>query len=282
MKRLSVWAFSIATFSLAGFLACGTAQAAGYEGLIPDNNDSGTKSAPADSGYAGVLAPPSAPENTGKDAPQGYSGVMPGKTAAPQAGLDADPNAPKPAPKAANAKAPTGVDTSKAVGRFSPIDSLPKMSVPKGVDARRHPLTVEQLKTLSALNAKGIDFNHITPQLAKALKLPEDAAETLAKVQRPRIDGMLPAEFTAKRTIDSLMANVEKAPEGDARKKLAQAAYDRLSNMADGYRTLGSVPDGIYKTMGVSDTYVQEEREGYGKATQRIHDALQTLDTLRK
>lgn len=279
MKRLVL---SIAGFSLAGFLACSAAHAAGYDGLIPDNSD-GAKSAPSgNGGYAGVVAPPSEPEDNGKDAPQGYSGLMPGKTAAPQAGLDAYPNAPKPAPKAAAAKSPAGMDPSKAVGGFSPIDTLPKMSVPKGVDAQHHPLTVQQLKTLSALGAKGIDFNHITPQLAKALKLPEDAADTLAKVQRPRIDGMLPAEFTAKRTIDALMANVQKAPEGDTRKKMAQAAYDRLSSMADGYRTLGSVPDGIYKTMGVSDTYVKEEREGYGKATDRIHDALQTLDTLRK
>lgn len=288
MKRL---AFSTLTLSVVAALLCGTAifcgpaAAQGYNGLIPDNGSSAA-TAPQNTpngtgGYDGLIAPSETPTPAGKNAPKGYSGVMPGAVESPQAGIDADPNAP---PK--TAKAPAGAKTAtpqtKNAGAFTPINQLPKMSYPKGLSGRKQPLTVDDLKTIAAVSRQGIDFNHMSPELLKSLKLPEDASETLNKIQRPRIDGMLPAEFAAKRTIDSLMDSVSKTAGDEARRKTAQAAYARLSGMADGYRTLGSVPDGIYQHMGVSDTYVKEEREGYTKALDRLHEAMEALQPLAK
>ena len=276
MKRQFFSILAVSVLALAASPAC----AQGYNGLIPDNGTT-QEAAPAtgDGGYNGLIAPAPTPAPTGKDAPVGYSGVVAGKVAAPAAPVDADPNA---APKTAAAPAGTKAAATTQVGGFTPINQLPKMSYPKGIEGRHRPFTADDIKTLSAISKQGIDFNHMTPELAKSLKLPEDAADTLNKVQRPRIDGMLPAEFAAKRTIDSLMDNVSKTKGDDNRRKMAQSAFNRLSGMADGYRTLGSVPDGIYTRMGVSDTYVKEEREGYTKALDRLKEAMEALQPLTK
>jgi len=280
MKRqvFSILAFSVLTLTAAPALA------QGYTGLIPENNSTSTPEAAApaigDGGYNGLIAPSPTPAPTGKNAPVGYNGVVAGKVDAPAAAVDADPNAPKVSTAPAAGKAAAAAP--KQVGGFTPINQQPKVSYPKGLQPKSREFTLQDLKTLSAISKQGVDFNHMTPELAKSLKLPEDTADVLNKIQRPRIDGMLPAEFAAKRTIDSLMDNVSKTKGDDARRKLAQSAFTRLSGMADGYRTLGSVPDGIYQRMGVSDTYVKEEREGYTKALDRLHEAMEALQPLTK
>jgi len=240
-------------------------------------------------GYTGVIAP-SKPDDTqaAPEEPQGYEGLIPGKVDKPEVqNLSTAPKPRKAGPQDANRSpyAPTvaakPADKKFGSDKMSTADNTPKMSYPRGITPRGGELSAEDIKTLAALSAKGVDINHMPPAMERSLKLPEGVSKMLNAVTRPRIDGMLPAEFNAKRQIDAQMDMVEKL-QGDARKQAAQQAFDQLSRMADGYRTLNSVPDGVYQRLGVSDTYTKEEREGYSKSLDRLKEALDALQQLKK
>lgn len=236
-------------------------------------------------GYSGLIAPshtdeaPAAPEE-----PQGYEGLIPGKVDKPDTTLMTTPKPNKSAGKTDPSRSPFAPAVDKKAEtekKMSKIDDTPKMSYPRGITPRGGELSPEDIKTLAALSAKGFDINHIPPAMERSLKLPEGISKMLNTVTRPRIDGMLPAEFNAKRQIDAQMDAVEKL-QGDARKQAAQQAFDQLSATADGYRTLNSVPDSVYQRLGVSDTYTKEEHEGYSKSLSRLKEALEALQQLKK
>ena len=156
----------------------------------------------------------------------------------------------------------------------------PKMSYKPGYNGE-FPLTVEQLKLLAVLSAKGMDINRLNPETEKRIGFPPGTSKLLNSLKSPRIDGMLPPEFATKSTIDSVMKIVEER-HGEDRQKAARAAYDRLSVMADGLRTLNSTPSALYIKMGASDAYVKERAETYGKSLDRLHEAMEALDKLRR
>ena len=223
---------------------------------------------------------------TPDDEPKGYPGLIPGAAEpAFDTTQDAGPVS-RPARKKVadnpNPYAPAPNATTPVLGsnKFS-TGPLPKISYPAGFSPRMRPLTLDDVKILAGLSARGIDFYHLPPEMEKKLHLPPGTSKALDNIGSARIDGMLPAEFSAKQQIDQQMNAIAKL-HGDQRRKAAEAAYDQLSYMAGGYRTLHSIPDSIYGRMGVSDTYVKEEREGYGKSLERFKDALDALEKLKK
>ena len=230
-------------------------------------------------------------DNTAEE-PKGYPGLIPG-AAEPAFDTTADVGdaGPKSKPKSKDAAesrdfrtkyAPALTSTARDIGsdKFS-TGPLPKISYPAGFSPRMRPLTLDDVKILAGLSARGIDFYHLPPEMEKRLHLPPGTSKALNNIGSARIDGMLPAEFSAKQQIDQQMNAIGKL-QGEQRRKAAEAAYDQLSYMAGGYRTLHSIPDSIYGRMGVSDTYVKEEREGYGKSLDRFKEALDALDKIKK
>ena len=239
----------------------------------------------------GAVAAPQEDMPAPGEQPKGYPGLIPGAEEPPfDTTADVGDAGPKSKPKnnAATAGdyrtsyAPAKTATARDIGsdKFS-TGPLPKISYPAGFSPRMRPLTLEDVKILAGLSARGIDFYHLPPEMEKRLHLPPGTSKALNNIGSARIDGMLPAEFSAKQQIDQQMNAISKL-RGEQRRKAAEAAYDQLSYIAGGYRTLHSIPDSIYGRMGVSDTYVKEEREGYGKSLDRFKDALDALDKIKK
>lgn len=117
----------------------------------------------------------------------------------------------------------------------------------------------------------------IVTNLQKPTPLPEKTAVALNK-PRARMNGMLPAEYAANSMIADYMKRLsDKNLKGDARKALAAEAAQKLQELADGFRYKSAVPDRVYSQMGLSDTYIAEEREGSAKAVSQLDAALAAL-----
>ncbi len=258
--------------------------AQGYNGLIPDNTQQPT--AKEDDTYGGIVAPaPDARPST--DEPKGYTGLLPGKTdqaeAAPEDPYDAD--------RALRDKPKSTVKYKKSVNPFAPkklesnnkvsFGSSPKITYKPGYSGEEFPLTVEHLKLLSTLSANGMDFNRLNAKTEARVGLPPGTSKMLNALKTPRIDGMLPPEFATKATVDAVMQIVAER-EGEDRRKAAAAAYDRLSVMADGFRTLNSAPSSLYVKMGASDAYIKERGEGYNKSLDRLLEAMEALQEIKR
>lgn len=258
--------------------------AQGYNGLIPDNTQQSTDK--GDETYGGVVAPkPNARPSS--DEPAGYTGLLPGKTAKPEAA----PEDPYDADRAARDKPKSKVKYKKNENPFAPkklqsnnkvsFGTAPKMTYKPGYSGEEFPLTVDQLKLLSTLSANGMDFNRLNAKTEARVGLPPGTSKMLNALKTPRIDGMLPPEFATKATVDAVMQIVAER-EGEDRRKAAAAAYDRLSVMADGFRTLNAAPSSLYVKMGASDAYIKERGEGYNKSLDRLHEAMEALLKIKR
>ena len=258
--------------------------AQGYNGLIPDNTR--TPSAEkSDETYGGIVAPP--PNSRPSDDPAGYTGLLPGKTEKPEAA----PEDPYDADRAARDKPKSKVKYKKSENPFAPkklqsnnkvsFGTAPKMTYKPGFSGEEFPLTVDQLKLLSTLSANGMDFNRLNAKTEARVGLPPGTSKMLNALKTPRIDGMLPPEFATKATVDAVMQIVEER-EGEDRRKAAAAAFDRLSVMADGFRTLNAAPSSLYVKMGASDAYIKERGEGYNKSLDRLHEAMEALLKIKR
>lgn len=280
--------FRLSLLAAAAFGVALSAQvfAQGYNGLIPDNTQQPARDK-GDETYGGIVAPaPDARPST--DEPKGYTGLLPGKTdkaeAAPEDPYDADrANADKPRPavkykKTNNPFAPKKLQSNNKVS----FGEAPKITYKPGYrPGEEFPLTVDQLKLLSTLSANGMDFNRLNAKTEARVGLPPGTSKMLNSLKTPRIDGMLPPEFATKATVDAVMQIVAER-EGEDRRKAAAAAYDRLSTMADGFRTLNSAPSSLYVKMGASDAYIKERGESYSKSLDRLQEAMEALQEIKR
>ncbi len=158
----------------------------------------------------------------------------------------------------------------------------PKITYRPGFGPPLPALTADDMKRLAALAAQHVDINRLTEEQLTEMGLPPETSAAINGTRSPRIDGMLPTEFTVKATIDALMGLVMKQGAGEGRKKAAEAAYNRLSQMADGMRGMKSIPESTYVKMGVGDGYIQERQEGYSNGLGRLKEALDALEAIRK
>lgn len=258
--------------------------AQGYTGLIPDNTQQAQDK--GDETYGGIVAPkPDARPST--DEPQGYTGLLPGKT---DKAAEAPPD-PYDLDRAKADKPKSAVKYKKSNNPFAPkkplsnnkvsFGSSPKITYKPGYTGEEFPLTVEHLKLLSTLSANGMDFNRLNAKTEARVGLPPGTSKMLNNLKTPRIDGMLPPEFATKATVDAVMQIVAER-EGEDRRKAASAAYDRLSVMADGFRTLNTAPSSLYVKMGASDAYIKERGEGYNKSLDRLQEAMEALQKIKR
>ncbi len=274
---------SLLTAAAIGVALSAQVFAQGYSGLMPDNKpaQSTTK---GDDTYGGIVSP--APGTKQPDEPAGYTGLIPGKTdKAAEAGedpYDADrklrdtPTSKVKYKKTDNPFAPKRLQSNNKVS----FGEAPKITYKPGYTGE-FPLTVDQLKLLSTLSANGMDFNRLNAKTEARIGLPPGTSKMLNALKTPRIDGMLPPEFATKATVDAVMQIVGER-EGDDRRKAAAAAYDRLSTMADGFRTMNSAPSSLYVKMGASDMYIKERGESYGKSLDRLQEAMEALQKIKR
>ncbi len=291
-RRRFIWrAWPVKKFrlSLLAAAAIGVALSAqvfaqGYSGLMPDDKPA-QSTQKGDDTYGGIVSP--APGTRQPDEPAGYTGLIPGKTdKAAEAGED-----PYDADRKLRDKPAAKVKYKKIDNPFAPKKLLsnnkvsfgeaPKITYKPGYTGGDFPLTVDQLKLLSTLSANGMDFNRLNAKTEARIGLPPGTSKMLNALKTPRIDGMLPPEFATKATVDAVMQIVSER-EGDDRRKAAAAAYDRLSVMADGFRTMNAAPSSLYVKMGASDMYIKERGEGYGKSLDRLQEAMEALQKIKR
>ena len=158
---------------------------------------------------------------------------------------------------------------------------VPQITYRPGFGPPLPAFTAEDMKRLAALEARHVDINRLTEEQLAEMGLPPETSAAINGLRSPRIDGMLPTEFTVKATIDGMMQLVTQR-QGEGRKQAAEAAYNRLSQMADGMRGMKSIPESTYVKMGVGDAYIQERKEGYTNGLGRLKEALEALEAIRK
>jgi len=248
--------------------------ATAYDGLMSGS------STPSD-GYDGLLAPsqPTRGNTRGTQEPPGYEGLIRG--AVPQRPVetpDTDNN--DDATRPATAATPPAGTTPAARPGARPVQTarpeLPMTPRPGRVKMGRIG-SMEQLMMLAALNGQRIDLNKI----ADGVK-PSPAMFGLKDPKQPRINGLLPVELMAKTQVEKVLASVnhpQLTPE--QRQDNARNGYNLLLSYADGIMTRRSVPEAIYKKMGMSDTFLEEEREGSERALARLEEAFKVLRPLQ-
>ena len=130
--------------------------------------------------------------------------------------------------------------------------------------------------------------NMVLPDLGMAAaaygKHPEVKAPQVdySKVKHSLIDGKPPIVYLTDTRIAQAMALVNnKDLSRDERDKNAKTTFKNLSRMADGLRLRQTMPDSIYKSMHLSDTYIKEERDGDIDALKKLEAAIETLKPLQ-
>ncbi|TAL28198.1 MAG: hypothetical protein EPN97_15200 [Alphaproteobacteria bacterium] len=277
MKKLFQF---LAIATMLAFCAAGAHQglAQGYKGLIPDNTgDQGSENT-----YGGAIAPSAKPKNNGtKKEPQGYKGLIPGHVAPAQTEQEAqtepgeEEGTEKPAAATKRVKKPATAATPAGARPRGMSTGERKMSSKPGYENRKM-LTADDLKQLSAMTGIEIRLDQMPENMANAIHMPPHVYPVVSLPQ-PRIDGMLPVEFSAKQMIDKLMKDIETAPTAEAREKVLSDSISALSNFASGMRVRRDMPQELYTRMGVPENFVTETREGSSKAAKRLEDAIKIL-----
>ncbi|MFH1157725.1 MAG: hypothetical protein V1721_02400 [Pseudomonadota bacterium] len=198
-----------------------------------------------DSGYEGLVAPAPESGNAPRDQeePPGYSGLIPGRSGT----------------SSAQQKQP------------------PQMTRTPGDAPQVAPRSSDDLKALAQVYGQDRDGDLLPDALKKPEPLSEKTTALLAG-PRARIKGKLPMVYMIGEKIRKLLPQVEDerlSPE--ARAEMARKAYGELAPFADGLRAKKMVPDDIYRQMGLSETFIEEEKTGTTVALDELNEALQKL-----
>lgn len=260
----SLRSFALLTGAFVFFSLVGYGAAFGYDGVLAPSQSAGSSDDVAD-GYSGAIAPSARPagkagKNTKKNAePLGYRGLVPGYVPEEQA-----PQAAAKKPVAA------GKTVAEQKAQFTPVERPPRETQIYGTNPLKKVRSAEDLKTLAMIHSFDRNGDGIPDSTAKQFKLPP---ETVAFLEQPRtrVEGMLPMDMMIKRSIDAAMTDVQN------KKQSPQQVAENLKTMREGLRAKRSVPDSVYRIMGMPDTYVREEREGLDNALSRISTALKQL-----
>lgn len=261
--RHGLRSFALLTGTFVFFSLVGYGAAFGYDGVLApsqsaDSNDE-------TDGYSGVIAPSAKPigkagKNTKKNTePLGYSGVIPGYVPEEQA------------PQTV-AKKPVAVvkPVAEPKAKFTPVERPPQETQIYGTSLSKKVKNAEDLKSLAMIHSFDRNADGIPDSTAKQFKLPP---ETVAFLEQPRtrIEGMLPMDSMIKKSIEAAMTDVKN------KKQSPEQVAENLRTMRDGLRAKRSIPDSVYRIMGMPDVYVKEEREGLDNALSRINTALKQL-----
>lgn len=204
-------------------------------------------------GYDGLIAPPKSQEKTGsgttpKEKPQtGYQGLI------------AEPGAQS--------------------GSGTALDALvSKSPALPGAPAYQPARNSEQLQDQARFNSYRFDpLKHLDAETREKITVMRTDALKNYKPAR-RINGMLAKENSVKVTIDSVMKRVnnpELTPE--QRAGFGKQGYEQLLMLSDGLLSSSTISDDVYKSMGLPDGYVKEQREANKNSLARVREALSAL-----
>lgn len=216
----------------------------GYEGLIapaPESSTS-TDSAPKQDAqeYDGLIAPtPIKKRAVGnyKKQPLGYSGLIPGRSEKPP----------------------------------------PQMTKIPGTSPQAVPRTSDDIKALARIYGHDRNNDLVPDALRKPKLLSKNAREILAG-PRTRIKGKLPMVYMIEQKIKTLMSQVENENiSQEVRTKNAYKAYNELSFFAEGLMHKKTVPDNIYRQMGLSEIFIEEDKTGSSDALKQLNETLKKL-----
>jgi hypothetical protein len=225
--------------------------------LAQDQNSQGT--------FSGAIAPAPKDKKEYNKSQAGYKNVMPGYVAPEKA------QPPEPEEKLA-----TEPEDKEPVHAMS-TPAEPQMSHKPGTQKFAHFPTAEEIRQFAAATGVEISLPVLPEELTKDIHIRKKVYGLVSGPQ-PRMDGMLPVEFTTKRTIDQIMQEVgDPGLSDDARKKAVDTALSRLNYFDTWLRSRAGVPDSVYAAMGVPAVYVDETREGATKSDARVKDAIKQL-----
>ncbi len=127
------------------------------------------------------------------------------------------------------------------------------------------------LQTLSMLHGQDRNGDGVPDRLTQSKPIPSVGFQAHVK-------GKSAIEYTVAENIASAMASVNdpKLPL-DVRSENAREAYEDLADLADGLRSKKGVPDRVYQRMGLSDSYIQQEKVGNSSALSALDRALSNL-----
>ena len=191
-------------------------------------------------GYKGLIAP--APREhkaleNQKEQPLGYSGLIQGHIEKPQSQM------------------------TKVPGKAPQV--APKSS--------------DDLKSLAQIYGHDRDGDLLPDVLRKPKPLSEETTSILAS-PRVRIKGKLPMVYTIEQKIGKLMSKVENENlSAEARTENAREAYYELAILAKGLRHKKMVSNDIYQRMGLSETFIEEEKTGTSDALNQLNKTLKKL-----
>lgn len=103
-----------------------------------------------------------------------------------------------------------------------------------------------------------------------------------SKAHHSSIAGKPAVEDMVENKIARAMASVSnKNISDDQRAENAKSAYKNLASVADGLRYKQTISDDTYKSLGLTDKYIDDERSGNANALTQLDAALATLKPLQ-
>ena len=141
------------------------------------------------------------------------------------------------------------------------------------------PLPACALDSVSDLKKAAQDYER--QKEGSGLRKPRDLSGgkgDLFSTPQQRVNGKLPMVGTIEKRIDYWMQQVrDQKLDATTRAEKAHKAYDELAPLAQGILSKTTIPDSVYKKMGVSDVFIQEEKEGNDAALDALNAALREL-----
>jgi len=220
------------------------AKGSGYKGLIVTSPESRSNTSSSSkqgaSAYGGLIAlAPQKNKTLGsqKEQPLGYSGLIQGRIKKPQ------------------------LQMTKVPGK------VPRVA----------PRSSDDLKSLAQRYGYDRDGD-LLPDVLRKPKVLSKGVKSMLAGPRIRIKGKLPMVYMIEQKIAKLMSKVEsKNISTEVRTENARKAYNELAVFARGLRSKKAVPNNIYRRMGLSETFIEEEKTGTSNALDQLNKTLKKL-----
>lgn len=231
------------------------AQSKGYEGLIaPDNPVVEKKSEPP--GYSGLIAGP-VPEAKKAEAPSENNPENNQAQTVPQKDVVQNQASPQPQITYAPGYTPPKVRT---------VEDIKAVAEGKGPLALSNAaFKPEQLPEGFMEKISGA----ITPEIRKGLMVPRMRFD----------DGMLPREYTTKKSIDSLISSVTDETLSDSARTINKArAKDQLARMLKAMQAQKDVSGWVFEKLDFPAAYAKDEVQSVDQSLARIKLAIEQME----
>src|SRR5262249_24839433 len=142
-------------------------------------------------------------------------------------------------------------------------------------------LTIDRIKLFgqSSPSLRPMEIKDVPPQLLATFKMlltPEQ--KTALARPRPRVNGLMPREAAMQQRVNDLVRLVsDPGLNDDQRRENARKARQKLQDYSNYLRAQDQLPDALYQTMGVPDSYMRDNKDSTRTALSRVETALRTV-----